>query len=480
MTLRTRISVLTGILLALSLVVLGWTTYALLGRYLTNTLKTELAEASGQIVQTVAGGGVNLYEIGLPATLYAEVGWVVSEPPLTPESLREGTIPARSALFEGYRIRLSDTDLERVLLEKEIWAYGQLERREGEASESILVRAVLMEAYSAALQRALPVMVLTARPTAEIEASLAGFINTYIPTAAAILLGGGILAYLFVRRTLKPLEVVARRASAVSLGNFTPLPEPQGNDEAAALVRALNQMLDRLEAAFSSQSRFMADASHELRTPITAIKGHADYLLRRTELTSQQRESLEVIRREAERMHKLVDDLLDLTASQGRGWQINPQPLAIDALFSRLADDYRLAYGGEIIIEAEPRLAVTADEARLHQVFANLISNAFKAEATQVTLLARAQGIQVLLGVKDNGSGMAPEHLPHLFERFYRVDKARDRAAGGSGLGLAIVKTIVESHGGQIWVESQLDQGTTFWILLPRAELAKLSPEAAT
>ena len=295
MTLRTRISILTVALLALSLVVLGSTMYALLGRYLTNTLKTELAEASSQIVQTVAGGGVNLYEIGLPATLYAEVGWVVSEPPLTTQSLLEGTIPARSALFEGYRIRLSNSDLERLLLEKEIWAHGQLERRQGEASEPILVRAVLMEAYSAALQRALPVIVLTARPTAEIEASLLGFIRTYIPTAAALLLGGGLLAYLLVRQTLKPLETVARRASAVSLGNFTSLPEPKGNDEAAALVRALNQMLDRLEAAFSSQSRFLADASHELRSPITAIKGHADYLLRRTELTGQQRESLEVI-----------------------------------------------------------------------------------------------------------------------------------------------------------------------------------------
>jgi signal transduction histidine kinase len=246
-----------------------------------------------------------------------------------------------------------------------------------------------------------------------------------------------------------------------------PLPEPEGNDEVAALVRALNGMITRMQKALEAQTRFLQDASHELRTPVTAILGHVGYLLRRTPLTETQRESLEIVRREAERMGKLVSDLLEL--SQSGTWRIEPVPIRVLDLLEEVKEEFARSFEGEILVEAPEELYVRGDPDRLHQVLANLVSNALKAGAKRVWLRAFDLGDRVVVRVEDDGEGIPPEHLPHLFERFYRVDKARDRERGGSGLGLAIVKAILEAHGGEIWVESQVGQGTAFSFSLPSA-----------
>jgi signal transduction histidine kinase len=132
-------------------------------------------------------------------------------------------------------------------------------------------------------------------------------------------------------------------------------------------------------------------------------------------------------------------------------------------------EEFARSFEGEILVEAPEELYVRGDPDRLHQVLANLVSNALKAGAKRVWLRAFDLGDRVVVRVEDDGEGIPPEHLPHLFERFYRVDKARDRERGGSGLGLAIVKAILEAHGGEIWVESQVGQGTAFSFSLPSA-----------
>jgi signal transduction histidine kinase len=245
------------------------------------------------------------------------------------------------------------------------------------------------------------------------------------------------------------------------------LPEPEGRDEVAALIRSLNRMMARLESTWQAQTQFVADASHELRTPITAILGHVNFLLRRTPLTPQQRESLEVIARESERMKKLVGDLLEL--SKSGSWKIQMGPVHVLTLLEQIQEDYAKSFEGRIELEAPEHLWVQGDPERLHQVLANLVSNAIKARATRVRLVARDVSAGVVIRVEDNGEGIPAEHLPHLFERFYRVDKARDRERGGTGLGLAIVKNIVEAHGGRVWVESAVGKGTTFSVSLMRA-----------
>ncbi|RTI13467.1 sensor histidine kinase, partial [Thermus scotoductus] len=160
-------------------------------------------------------------------------------------------------------------------------------------------------------------------------------------------------------------------------------------------------------------------------------------LLRRTPLTETQRESLEIVRREAERMGKLVSDLLEL--SQSGTWRIEPVPIRVLDLLEEVKEEFARSFEGEILVEAPEELYVRGDPDRLHQVLANLVSNALKAGAKRVWLRAFDLGDRVVVRVEDDGEGIPPEHLPHLFERFYRVDKARDRERGGSGLGVAIV-----------------------------------------
>lgn len=154
----------------------------------------------------------------------------------------------------------------------------------------------------------------------------------------------------------------------------------------ATLVRALNGMLSRMQEAFLAQTRFLQDASHELRTPITAILGHVGYLLRRTPLSEAQRESLEVVKREAERMGKLVSDLLEL--SQSGTWRIEPAPVRVQDLLEEVKEEFAKSFEGEIEVEASPELWVQGDPDRLHQVLANLVSNAIKAGAKRIGLRA--------------------------------------------------------------------------------------------
>jgi len=274
------------------------------------------------------------------------------------------------------------------------------------------------------------------------------------------------LAFRLVRQALEPLEWVAKKAEQVS-NKPEKLPELEGHNEVTSLVKSLNRMLARLESAWETQGRFLADASHELRTPVTAILGHVNYLLRRTQITEQQRESLEIIKRESERMQKLVGDLLDL--SNGGSWKVELGSVHPKTVLNEIEEEYGKSFEGQIEVQAPDHVWVLGDPERLHQVIANLVSNAIKANSTQIRLIVLDLAERVVIRVEDNGEGISKEHLPHLFERFYRVDKARDRERGGSGLGLAIVRSIVEAHGGKVWAESEPGKGSVFSISLKKA-----------
>ncbi len=467
MTLRTRITLLTLGLLATSLLVIGVAVYSLLARYLYDELKAELDDTLGQVVRLVNRGGKTLLDLALPPDVYAEVD-VVTEPKLSVEALKDALPLVRSpTLGNGARLRLADADYARLLREKLIWA-RVLFKREGAPPLPLLVRAALLEARGQPPIQRIPVVVLVGKSTAAVETTLTQLVRIYFLVAFLVMLAAGLLAYFLMQRTLSPLEAIARRAEDISARSFAPLPEPEGADEVAALARALNRMLARLEAAFKSQRRFLADASHELRTPITAILGHVGYLRRRTNPSPAQLESLEVIEREGERMKKLITDLLDLAESEA-AWRFEPEPVELRSLLDEVAVEFGPTFPGEIRVEAPEEIWVYSDRDRLHQVLANLVTNAIKAGARHVTLRVLAPGERVILQVEDDGPGIPAEHLPHLFERFYRVDKARDRARGGSGLGLAIVKAIVEASGGEVWVESEEGRGTTFNVALRRA-----------
>lgn len=292
----------------------------------------------------------------------------------------------------------------------------------------------------------------------------------------------GVGAYLLAGRALQPLRQVRQAAERIGGQNLGErVPEPQTGDEVQALAHALNAMLGRLEASFEAQRRFTSDASHELRTPVTAISGHASYLLRRTDPTGQQRESLNIIRSESGRLTNLIGSLLELARSDSGALPLTRQPILSRPFLEEVARELAplaQAQGTELTANGED-MAFEGDPDRLKQVLINLVGNALKAGAKSVTLTSRPEegGQEVHLLVQDDGPGIPPEHLGRLFDRFYRVEDSRSRDQGGAGLGLSIAKGIVDAHGGRIWLESEVGKGTTAHVQLPVGDLPELDEE---
>ncbi len=305
-------------------------------------------------------------------------------------------------------------------------------------------------------------------------------------TALAIAITGG---WFLAGRALRPVERMRREVAAIALDGATGavlaerIQDPRTDDEISRLAQTFNELLARLEAAFETERRFIADASHELRTPLTAIRGNVDVLIRQArragEGTPEQREALDDIQREASRMSRLLEDLLTL-ARTSAGFTSQPEemhPIALDIPITRAARTARtLAPDREIDVSLVDTTLVRADTDQIEQVVLILLDNALRHSAapSPVIITLRRTGARAEIAISDQGEGIAPEHLPHLFDRFYRIDTARGRTSGGTGLGLAIADALIRRAGGAITVTSQPGEGATFTISLPAV------PEAAT
>jgi signal transduction histidine kinase len=234
-------------------------------------------------------------------------------------------------------------------------------------------------------------------------------------------------------------------------------------------------MLNRLQETFESQRRFIADASHELRTPLTAIRGNVDVLARQMERDGSSGdevdETIDDLRRESERMRRLIEDLLLLArsettkADEDRRVLVELEEVTGEAIRVGSA----LARGQQLDLTVHSSATVIADRDRLFQVFLILIDNAIRytPASGEVAVTSGIEGGSAVVRVADTGVGIAPEHLPHVFDRFYRADSSRQRGSGGTGLGLAIARAIVERHGGAITIQSALGSGTTVTVELP-------------
>jgi two-component system, OmpR family, sensor kinase len=287
-----------------------------------------------------------------------------------------------------------------------------------------------------------------------------------------------ILAYAISRWVADPLQEVVHAAQIYPSDEIKSLP-PRGPHEVQDLTRAFNSMVVRVESSQKSQREFVADVSHELKTPLTSIQGFAQAILDGTANTPETRQqSAQIILNEAGRMHRMVLDLLDLARLDAGTADLKISAVDVQALlgsivvkFSSLAEKAGIQL--ELSLAAHlPLLAGDGD--RLAQVFTNLADNALKftPPGGKVTLSAMPDGAEMELSVSDTGPGIPPEALPRLFDRFYQVDASRAGGEGhGAGLGLAIVKEIVEAHGGRISVRSELGHGTTFVIRLPLATI---------
>jgi two-component system, OmpR family, phosphate regulon sensor histidine kinase PhoR len=266
----------------------------------------------------------------------------------------------------------------------------------------------------------------------------------------------------------------ARSNTIVSGRTFDVTAAPMPGGGAVAVLRDLTET-ERME---KSRRDFIANVSHELRTPLTSIQGYTETLLDSPLADNHVREFLEIVRKNAARMSRLTEDLLTLTRVESGEQRFSVQRVGTEELLQDALESFQevaRSYGVELAIENSlPAAHVNADREAIHQIFSNLIENAFKyaASGKKVILGARAaeNGAEfVEFYVRDFGPGISSEHLPRLFERFYRVDKARSRESGGTGLGLAIAKHIVLAHGGTIRAESELHHGSTFLFTLTTA-----------
>jgi len=286
------------------------------------------------------------------------------------------------------------------------------------------------------------------------------------------LLLAGIFGYLLAKRSLRPVRVMAQTAQAIEGKNLNKRLDVSGNDELGELAATLNHMLARLESAFEREKQFTADASHELRTPLATVQAEATLALGKERSADEYRRSMENIYQETERMSSILQRLLFLARHEDSR-RLEFVKINLKWLLADLKSDIEILCEDKSIgchLQAEQDLFVNGDRISLRALFFNLIENAvrYTPQGGEILVLLTMENGKACVAIKDNGIGISEEHLSHIFERFYRVDRSRSRSAGGAGLGLAICRQIVELHNGAITVKSKVDEGSTFIVCLPR------------
>jgi histidine kinase len=303
----------------------------------------------------------------------------------------------------------------------------------------------------------------------------AGFNEALFYAALAAALVAVIISFYLSRSVIAPISAMSRAAQRIAEGRYDERVQVYGADELAQLALRFNQMAEKLNQVESMRRQLIGDVSHELRTPLTAIKGSMEGLMDGVLPATQ--ETYQQIHAEADRLNRLVDDLQELSRVESHAYELDIRPLAaaslVQTVVKRLMPQAEAKHISlDLDLPADlPR--VLADEGRAIQVLTNLTGNALQhtPENGRITIAATRLDQEVRVSVRDTGMGIPPEHLPHIFDRFYRADKSRSRrAGGGSGIGLTIARALVEAHGGRLWAESAGEgAGSTFTFTLPIA-----------
>ncbi len=291
---------------------------------------------------------------------------------------------------------------------------------------------------------------------------------------AAILVAAAV-SFVFSRGVVAPLRAIMDASQRIAAGRYDERVRVRGSDELAQLALHFNQMAQKLEEVEAMRRRLIGDVSHELRTPLTAIRGSmeglVDGVLPATPETYQQ------IYAEADRLNRLVDDLQELSRVEAGAYQLDIKPVQVPAVLQTVTKRLAPQFDSKRIsldLELAPDLApVLADEDRAVQILTNLLGNAlqYTPEGGRVSVSATRSNGEIHVSVRDTGIGIPTEHLPYLFDRFYRADRSRSRRpGGGSGIGLTIARALVEAQGGRIWAESAgAGEGSKFTFTLPVA-----------
>ena len=309
------------------------------------------------------------------------------------------------------------------------------------------------------------------------------YLFLFAPLLLLIAAGGG---YWISRRALAPVDALVRTARDVSGTNLsTRLEKLQTGDELQRLSDTLNEMLDRIEAAFSRVTQFTADASHELRTPVSLIRTEAELSLRRSRSQTEYQDSLRHILLESERTTALIEQLLSLARADSGRETLQVQPVDLSTVLQGVADAWK-----QVAAIRDLRFStnlphsdawVAGDENLLRRVADILLDNAFKYTLApgSVSLSLEAHEHSAAITIQDSGIGIPQDEQAKIFERFYRVDKSRTRAQGGNGLGLSIAQWIVSQHHGSIAVESRPGEGSIFRVELPTIPIPTRNPQPA-
>ncbi len=324
------------------------------------------------------------------------------------------------------------------------------------------------------------------KPVSGVENTLSQVSRYLIFGTAVSLILAAIVGAFLARRALTPIDSITHTAGEISRTKDLSrrLSIPQDASEVGLLALTFNIMLDRIQQLFQTQERLVADVSHELRTPLTTVQGNLELLRRigstpsgRNEMTADLlEETLDEVESETERMSTMISDLLLLAQADSGALQLQLEPVEMDTLLldvyrqaRRIADRRHDGRGLEIRLGAEDQALVYGDRARLRQLLLNLTDNAIKYTpgGGVITLGLEKENGWVKISVSDTGIGITPEDQAHIFERFYRADKARSRELGGSGLGLSIVHWIANAHRGYVDVQSIPHEGSTFTLWLP-------------
>jgi signal transduction histidine kinase len=420
-TVRLRTTLMAALVVGVALVVAAVAMVILLRRSLTADVRASALLRARSVADELAAGGP---EEEIPAGVEEEFVQVLD---------RAGRVVASSANLEG-RPPVARPPV------------GEARRVEGLPFED---DPFLTVAISGTSPRG-PATVIVGRTletVTESTESVAGLLAAGVPLMLVVV---GAMTWRVVGRALAPVEAMRAEVEAISSRELhRRVPDPPGNDEIARLATTMNLMLARLEQGQSRQRRFISDASHELRSPVTTIRSHAEVALAHPEGTTVE-ELAEVVWEEDVRLQRLVEDLLLLTKMDEGMLKLRTESVDLDDLLFEEAERLRSNAGVRIDTGGVSAGRVVGDRDQLDKLVRNLTENAVRHCRGIVALCLREHAGEVVLSVDDDGEGIPPSELTRVFERFVRLDDARDRDSGGSGLGLAIVEEIATAHGGKV------------------------------